>query len=123
MRIPENKRIVYERLDIAIGTGNTSFSDTVSLRQGTCIGVKVIPFAGHTGLDHAINIGAEDTSGNEVVGKTDFRDYASTGGDYLNSFKTVNFDTRKQVNVSALATKGLTAAFYAQMVFAVLIDA
>lgn len=116
----EGQKIIYERHDIHLPVGNTGDSQTIAVKHGTCIGVKLIPF-GATNLDHAINIGVEDTSGNEKVALTDFRDYIPIGGSYRDGFKPTRFNTVNSLVVKVMPSEAIKAtSFKAQLVFMII---
>lgn len=120
----ENKKIVYDRVDVNIAIGSTSFATTKKLREGVCIGVKYIDFSSATNRANAINIGVNDTLGSELVGATDFRDYAHGGGNYIDgSFKPTKFSTRSEAKITVVSTAAIAGTnFDGQLIFAVLID-
>lgn len=117
--IPEGKKIVYQRLDFSIPAGNSSFSAQETFREGLCIGVKVVQFAGGT-PDSAVNVSVQDTSKTEVLGSTDYRDYSHTGGNYLESFKAARFSTRGSITISLTAEKATAADFTGQVILAII---
>lgn len=118
-----NQKIVYDKVNINIATGNSSFALNTTLREGTCIGVKLVDISSATQRDHAINVGVEDNSGTEVIGSTDFRDYTAGNGGYINSLKPAQFSTRSGIKIQATATEAIkTADFKAQLIFAIVIE-
>lgn len=121
--IPENKKLVYDKVNITINVGDSSFSEQIKLREGTCVGVKVIDFTPAVTRDHSIDVAVTDSRGTEVTGATDFRDYKHSGGGYLEGLKPVKFDTRSIATVTVIADKVIAGTpFVGQFVFAVLID-
>ena len=120
MEINENKlppKYVYDRVDIAIPVGSLSFFEPGGLREGKCMGIRVIPIQ-NKDPEYAINVGVEDTSGNELASLVDFRDYSSTGGGHSESYKEVGFYINGNVNVKAFATQNITGSdFVAQVIF------
>lgn len=115
--------MVYEKVNINIAIGNSSFSEQIKLIEGTCVGVRVIDFNDNVVRGHAIDVAVSDSRSNEVIGATDFRDYKHTGGGYLEGLKPIKFDTRSTVSVTAISSQPISGtAFAGQIVFAVLID-
>lgn len=122
--IPEGKKVVYDKMDISIGAGNTSFADQIKLREGQCIGAKIIDFTSAIARAYAINVGVTDSAGSEMIAQTDFRDFIQNGGGYFEGLKPACFSTRSQVSVKVTSTTAIAPAedFSAQIIFAVLID-
>lgn len=119
--IPENKQVVYEKVDITIGASARSFSAQKSLRRGDCFGVKIVVLEEDSITTNAINVGVSDVSGNELIAQTDYRDYTKGNGAYLENFKPVSFNT-DSVNVNVTSPVPTTRGFKAQFIFALLID-
>jgi hypothetical protein len=114
-------KFIYDKVDVSIAIGATAFDKAIDLTRGTCVGVKFIPYAPTTPVerDHAIDINVE-SNGDKLIGKTDYRDFAHAGGSYLEAYKPCRFDTKAQVSVSVLSSKGIaTAAFEGQLIFAI----
>lgn len=119
------KKYVYDRVDVKIEVGDSSFFDSVNLTRGTCEGVRFIPFdtAAKTARAHAININIDANNGTKVLGKTDFRDFGAMGGGYMDNFKPCNFDTHAQINVDVISTEAISSEpFVGQLIFAIVED-
>lgn len=115
-------RHVYDKLDVKITTGGVAFNKALDLTRGVCVGVKFIAFPTATAAprDHSIDIHVNANDGTKLLGKTDYRDFGHTGGSYLESFKPCRFDTKAQINVDVLSSKGIaTADFEGQLIFVI----
>lgn len=93
-----NTKPVYDQIEIDIAVGDPAFSDRVSLKQGTCVGVRYIDIDQEK-RDQVINLSVETSSGDALIGKTDYRDYINSGGDYNGNFKPCNFDTKADIKI------------------------
>ncbi|UOB18591.1 hypothetical protein [Abyssalbus ytuae] len=112
-------KVVYDKIDIVIPVGETNFNDFLRLRDGQCIGVKIIPISG-TEYSHAINVGVEDSQGNEIISTVDFRDYTNNAGGYKAGLKPVQFDARGNITIIGQSTQAIALAnFVAQLIFAI----
>lgn len=120
MEIPQNKKVVYDTQVLSLAIAGQYAAYNKKLREGVCIGASVVSFT--TDKGHAVNVGVTDSSGTEILGASDYRDWAKTGGEYLKSLKPCNFDTRGSVNINIAASVALAVAFDAQIIFAILID-
>lgn len=116
----EETKLVYDRMDITIAVGDAAFADQKTLRSGECVGVKVVDFSNSSAKAHSINLGIQDTNGNELVAQTDFRDYTPNGGGYIDGFKPVSFKSDGHVKVNATSSQAIAATDFAvQLIFAV----
>jgi hypothetical protein len=111
-------KIVYDRVDISIAIGQTSFSVPKNFKyKGRCKGVKLIDFSSAQARAHAININVSDST-NTLIGSTDYRDSIQVGGGYIEGFKPCDFDTKTEVTVDAISTANIAGTdFNAQLIF------
>ena len=122
--IPDGFKIVYDKLDFSIAIGDTSHSETKQLRQGECVGVKLIDYSSATDRANAINIALNDTNGSALVGTTDFRDFIAIGGSYVEGYKPAEFSTNPSISIGITSTKVIADAdFNGQLIFAIMVKA
>lgn len=113
----QGKRTVYEELAIDIAIGDPSFSKQINIKSGICTGVKYIDIDG-TKRDHGITLQVEEAGGDALTGKTDYRDYINTGGDYMGNYKPCRFDTRADILVTMLSESNIAStALKGKLVF------
>lgn len=113
----QGKRIVYEELPIDIAVGNPSFSMQLNIKSGICTGVKYIDIDG-TKRDHGITLNVEEAGGDALTGKTDYRDFINTGGDYMGNYKPCRFETRSDILVTMLSETNIAGtALKGRLVF------
>lgn len=111
-------RIVYDTIDFNIGVGQQAFNESKDLRNGKCVGVKLIDYAPATGRTGGILVSVQSSDTTELVGRTDYRDYASGNGGYKESFKPCSFETKAQIRLSINAENAIAGTdFSGQMVF------
>jgi hypothetical protein len=120
-QIPQGKKLVYDKVDISIASGDSSFAKNLQLRQGHAVGVKIIEFSSLTKTT-ALNVLINDTNGSALVGATDYRDFIPLGGGYEAGYKPVSFSTNPTIDISLVTATALTGDFDAQIIFAIEVD-
>lgn len=118
MNREQNTKIVYDTIDFNIAIGQNAFLASKDLRDGRCIGVKVIEFSKVNRPD-PVNVSIQSSDSTELVGRTDYRDYdAANGGGYVASFKPCGFDTKAQIRLSINTLTNIAGtAFSGQAIF------
>ncbi len=109
--------ILYRKVDIEIAQNSDAFSDSISLPEGKCLGLYILPIKNET-PSTLVEVGVQDAQSGDVVSATDFRDYKHKGGGYFEGVKQLNFPTENnRFFVNAHAKEALTEDFLAQLVF------
>ncbi len=112
-----NVKHLYDKVNIVIPVGSPSFSKSISIKKGKCVGVKLIHISSAQAVNQNLNLGVSDGN-NPLVNATDFRDFIQLGGGYKDGFKPCNFDSSLEVSVDAIAESNIAGAdFKAQLIF------
>lgn len=115
-------KFIYDKIDINIPVGSQSFSQSKTLKKGTCVGVKIVHVSSQTPVNQTLNVNVGDGN-NTLLGATDFRDFIGNGGGYRSAFKPCEFDASLQVTIDAIAEAAIaTADFKAQLIFMIKAD-
>ena len=113
-------KIVYDKVEIAIPIGQTNFNQFITLREGGCLGVKLIHKENTPANGEGVDIGVENSQNLDLISATDYRDFINEGAGYLGSLKPCDFESRGQVKVTGIATAAIAGTiFKAQLIFAI----
>ncbi len=111
------RKIVYDTIKFNIPIGQNAFDYAKDLRDGTCTGVKIIPYDNSARVG-SISVSVQSSDTSELVGKTDYRDYLGGNGGYEESYKPCLFRTDAQVRLAILAEAAIAGtAFEGEMIF------
>lgn len=114
--------IIYRKINIEIATGATNFNESISLPEGTCLGVHVIPIKNKE-PEHLVELGIQNAQSGDVVSATDYRDCIHKGGGYFDGVKQLNFPTdNNRFFVNVHASEAVASDFLAQLIFIIEID-
>ena len=109
--------ILYARKTFNLAIGNKATTEVVTLPQGTCVGVYIIPIK-NKNPEQIIEVGVQNSQNGDIITATDFRDYAHKGGGYFEGVKQLSYPTENQqfyINVNA--DEAVTEDTKFQMVF------
>ncbi|CEN34903.1 hypothetical protein [Capnocytophaga cynodegmi] len=111
--------VIYSRLNVKMKSGDTAFSEDISLEKGTCVGVVFIPFKKQE-PEFAVDIEIRLPQGGVLLNPTDYRDYTHKGGGFFNGMKQVNFPTNNnRFFISVNSENQLVNDFNGQLIFAI----
>lgn len=117
------KKVIYQKHNVNIAIGASSYSSQIQLERGNCIGVKVIDFTPAVARTNEIALNIQSTDGSRTVGESDYRDFIALGGGYLEGLKPVSFDTKPMVNISVNSSANIAGtAFAIQVIFAIEVE-
>lgn len=112
-------KIITNKVDIKIPSGQQHSSMFVTLDKGSCIGVYLIPLK-DINPEHLIEISVRDPQSNSLIEPVDFRDFKHKGGGYLQGMKQIEFPTNNnKFSVSINASESLSNDFNAQLIFVI----
>ena len=111
--------IIYTRLNVEMKAGSLAFSDSISLEEGTCLGVHFVVIDTDN-PKFPVEIAVTNAQGGIILNPTDYRDFVHTQGGYFNGMKQVNFSTsNNRFFVSINAQKQLTGDLVGQLIFTI----
>lgn len=113
----KKSNIIYNRLTLSLASGKQHISTGITLDEGTCMGVYIIPLK-NTNPEHLIEVGVQNAQSSDIITSTDFRDYTHKGGGYFQGVKQLNFPTNNsRFGINVNASQALDDDFMAQMIF------
>ena len=110
-------KIAYEQVQISITAGSRTFEQKHTFKhRGNA--VRVVLAINSTVPIEALRIGVDDTSGTEILEQLHFKLFERrNGGSYYEAMMPVDFDTTRDITVTADAPVVLAADFSADLVF------